>query len=73
MSERTPSGEDSPLRRIQCPDCPDGQVWNRKGPTADACLTCGGEAFIWTSEPPDPGVTADELDDNYRGRFRGGL
>ena len=35
--------------RTKCPDCPDGQLWDRKGPTADACPTCGGTAFIWTA------------------------
>lgn len=34
-------------RRIKCPDCPDGQVWNEKGPTECVCLTCNGTAFIW--------------------------
>lgn len=44
------SDQEESLRRVQCPDCPDGQVWDSKGPTDDACLTCGGGAFIWTSE-----------------------
>ncbi len=36
------------LKRTKCPDCPDGQVWDRKGPTEETCPTCGGEAFVWT-------------------------
>jgi uncharacterized protein (DUF983 family) len=40
-------------RRIQCPDCPDGQLWDRKGPTSEACPTCAGNAFIWTTEPAE--------------------
>lgn len=40
----SPQGVRDP-RRIKCPDCPDGQLWDRKGPTDDACPTCGGDAF----------------------------
>jgi uncharacterized protein (DUF983 family) len=36
--------------RIQCPDCPDGQLWDKDGPTEDVCPRCGGHAFIWTAE-----------------------
>jgi len=40
---------------VKCPDCPDGQLWDRNGPTEEACLTCGGTAVIWDdpSEPSD--------------------
>jgi len=41
------------LIRTKCKDCPDGQLWDKKGPTQDACPTCGGEAFIWVSESED--------------------
>ena len=40
----------SDLHREKCPDCPDGQLWDRKGPTSDACPTCGGEAFVWVAD-----------------------
>jgi uncharacterized protein (DUF983 family) len=41
------------VKRAKCPDCPDGQLWDNKGPTDDACPTCGGEAFIWVEVQPD--------------------
>lgn len=37
----------SEARRIKCPDCPDGQLWDSNGPTSDACLTCAGSAWVW--------------------------
>ncbi len=30
----------------QCPDCPDGYVWESTGPTDLTCPTCGGFAFV---------------------------
>ena len=51
----------TPAGRVKCPDCPDGQLWDRNGPTADACLTCGGEAFIWVAdEDEDDGDTGED-------------
>lgn len=41
------------MRREQCPDCPDGQVWTSKGPTGETCPMCGGEAFIWVRDEDD--------------------
>lgn len=31
---------------VKCPDCPDGYVWNERGPTDKPCPTCGGEARV---------------------------
>ena len=39
----------SEQKREQCPDCPDGQVWNKNGPTNEICPTCKGTAFIWVN------------------------
>lgn len=57
----TPHSEDA--HRVKCPDCPDGQLWDKNGPTSDACLTCGGNAFIWASEPEDAAITDDDAED----------
>ena len=32
--------------RQSCPDCPDGQVWDERGPTGAACPTCYGKAYV---------------------------
>ena len=39
---------DPDLRRVPCPECPDGQVWDKNGPTNEVCPRCLGEAFIWS-------------------------
>ena len=61
-SPRTPE-----QRRVKCPSCPDGQLWDSNGPTSDACLTCGGEAWIWEAEPE---MSDDELEEVYDRRSR---
>lgn len=42
--------------KIPCPSCPDGNEWNRDGPTGRACRTCGGKAYI---ERHDDGIADD--------------
>lgn len=56
------------MKRIQCPECPDGQVWNNKGPTNETCPNCRGEAFIFENDAADDadremfGPDADNFD-----------
>lgn len=40
------SKSQSSKSRQQCPDCPDGYVWTKNGPTDKACQTCGGNSYI---------------------------
>ena len=55
MSHDSPPATRCDVQRVKCPDCPDGQLWNSKGPTNEACPTCGGDAFVWraTASPYD--------------------
>lgn len=49
-------------KRVQCPDCPDGQVWDRNGPTREACPTCGGNAFVWAGQDADREMLGSDAD-----------
>ena len=37
-----------------CPSCPDGNEWDRNGPTGKACSACGGNGFIGEDEDDSP-------------------
>ena len=39
------------LKYAPCPDCPDGNVWNSKGPAGAICPTCGGTAYVFATLP----------------------
>ena len=39
--------------RIPCPSCPDGNEWNREGPTGRACPACHGNGYIGEDEDDD--------------------
>ena len=40
--------------KIPCPSCPDGNEWNREGPTGRACRVCQGNGYIGEDEDDSP-------------------
>lgn len=49
-------------RRKQCPDCPDGYIWTKNGPTDAECTTCLGEAYIVVRDEDPVGELIKERD-----------
>ncbi len=50
------------MSRFACPNCPDGNVWTREGPTGKACPTCKGKAYL-EDEDEDNDDSEAEADD----------
>ena len=63
MSDLTQQEQDDD-RRVPCPECPDGQVWTREGPTGRTCGRCKGHAVIWTTDNEDDGEDTN-VEDSY--------
>lgn len=49
----------SEVKMMQCPDCPDGYVWNANGPTSKECKTCKGTAMVPARESGDGETMAE--------------
>jgi len=39
--------------KTQCPSCPDGNEWDREGPTGRACQTCKGKGYLGEDNDED--------------------
>ena len=37
-----------------CPNCRDGNVWTRDGPTGRMCIVCNGHGWVYLDGSADP-------------------